>query len=79
VKESLKNLVSYPIYNQIWLNCIIDDRQFSYITNMKKENPELDSLGLSLWPLSFKNDATTILWPSTSKVLQQFPFQQSVG
>jgi hypothetical protein len=25
------------VYSQIWLNCIMDDRQFSNIANMKKE------------------------------------------
>jgi len=30
-------LLSYPVYSQIWLNFIVDDCQFSCITNTKKE------------------------------------------
>jgi len=38
LKEYFKILISYPVYSQIWLNFIMDDNQFSYITNMRIKN-----------------------------------------
>jgi len=32
-------LLLYPVHSQIWLNFIMDDRRFSYITNMRGKNP----------------------------------------
>jgi len=40
VKEFLTALLSYPLYSQIWLKFIMDDYQFSHITNMKKKTPD---------------------------------------
>jgi hypothetical protein len=40
---------------------------------MKKQNPELDSLGLSLWPLSFKNDAYCLVAFNSKVLTVSFP------
>jgi hypothetical protein len=39
VKETETFLLLYPVHSQTWLNFIMDDRQFSYITNMREKNP----------------------------------------
>jgi hypothetical protein len=53
VKDSFSKIVSYLVYNQIWLNLLADDRKFGYITKLENKNPSLSisTLGtaLQLW------------------------------
>jgi hypothetical protein len=34
-----KILVSYLVYNQIWLYLLVDDRKFGYITKLGEKKP----------------------------------------
>jgi hypothetical protein len=41
VEDAETFLLSYPIiYSQIWLNCLLDDCHFSYVTKMKTKTLE---------------------------------------
>jgi hypothetical protein len=35
----LQNMYIQILYDQIWLNCLMNDRHFSCITKLKKKNP----------------------------------------
>jgi hypothetical protein len=41
--DSIFFLLSYLVCSQIWLNHLIDDHHFSYITKLKKQKPLLAS------------------------------------
>jgi hypothetical protein len=40
MKDASTFLFSYIVYSQIWLNCLLDNRHFSYITKLKKKKKE---------------------------------------
>jgi len=54
-KSEVLKINSYPVDSQIWLDCIMDDRQFSYITNTKKKSS--NSSGLTPTPTLVRTSA----------------------
>jgi len=46
IKDAQTFWFSYLVYSQTWVKCLMDDGQFSYITQMRKKNTVHDHLEL---------------------------------
>ncbi len=69
-KDSLKKLHLYMVYSQIWLNLLVDIRQFGYITKLKTTHPKTKT--------QKKNTADNHVWSNFLAKLLFFFFQKRV-